>query len=131
MDEGSLPPEETALLDRAQVEWRQHQSVRCVESLIPMVNRGGESTMLGQWRIVLRQAEEAARAGRYDVAFALASRSDVADHSQAVQFRGRLGLDLIARANRRGAADDLAGAVDDLALAERIGRRPTRWPRRG
>ncbi|MGO9600654.1 MAG: FHA domain-containing protein [Isosphaeraceae bacterium] len=80
--------------------------------------------MLGQWRIVLRQAEEAARAGRYDEAFALASRSDVADHNQAVQFRGRLGLDLIARANRRGAADDLAGAIDDLALAERMGAPP-------
>src|SRR5512135_2881152 len=95
-----------------------------VESGIPMVNPGGESTMLGQWRIVLRQAEEAARAGRYDEAFALASQSDVADHNQAVQFRSRLGLDLVARANRRGAADDLAGALDDLALAERIGAPP-------
>ena len=33
-----------------------------------MVNPGGESTMLGHWRIVLRQAEEAARAGRYQEA---------------------------------------------------------------
>src|SRR5271166_5540765 len=108
----------------ARIERRLYQSVRCAESLIPMVNPGGESTMLGQWRIVLRQAEEAARAGRYDEAFALASRSDVADHNQAVQFRGRLGLDLIARANRRGTADDLAGAVSDLHLAERIGAPP-------
>src|SRR5271166_6200144 len=108
----------------ARIERRLYQSVRCAESLIPMVNPGGESTMLGQWRIVLRQAEEAARAGRYDEAFALASRSDVADHNQAVQFRGRLGLDLIARANRRGAADDPAGAIDDLALAERMGAPP-------
>ena len=95
-----------------------------VESEIPMANPGGESTMLGHWRIVLRQAEEAARAGRYDEALALASRSDIADHHQAVQFRGRLGLDLIARASRRGAADDLAGAIDDLYLAERIGAPP-------
>ena len=94
------------------------------ESEIPMANPGGESTMLGHWRIVLRQAEEAARAGRYDEALALASRSDIADHHQAVQFRGRLGLDLIARASRRGAADDLAGAIDDLYLAERIGAPP-------
>ena len=92
-----------------------------VESGIPMVNPGGESTMLGQWRIVLRQAEEAARAGRYDEAFALASRADVADHNQSVQFRGRLGLDLLARANRRATADDQAGAIEDLCLAERIG----------
>jgi hypothetical protein len=89
-----------------------------------MVNPGGEQTMLGQWRIILRQAEEAARAGRYDEAYALASRPDVADHNQAVQFRGRLGLDLIARASRRGAADDLAGAIEDLHLAERIGAAP-------
>jgi hypothetical protein len=89
-----------------------------------MVNPGGESTMLGLWRIVLRQAEEAARAGRYEEAYALASRADVADHHQAVQFRGRLGLDLIARANRRGAVDDVAGAIDDLYLAERIGAPP-------
>ena len=89
-----------------------------------MVNTGGESTMLGLWRVVLRQAEEAARVGRYEEAFALASRPDIADHHQAVQFRGRLGLDLIARANRRGASDDTAGAIDDLYLAERLGAPP-------
>ena len=80
------------------------------EITIPMVNPGGESTMLGHWRIVLRQAEEAARAGRFEEAFALASRPDVTDHHHSVQFRGRLALDLIARATRRGAVDDLAGA---------------------
>jgi hypothetical protein len=94
------------------------------ESDIPMVNPGGESTMLGQWRIVLRQAEEAARVGRFDEAYALASRPDVADHHHAVQFRSRLALDLIARATRRGAVDDLAGAIEDLNLAERFGAPP-------
>lgn len=89
-----------------------------------MVNPGGESTMLGHWRIVLRQAEEAARAGRYEEAHALASRPDVMDHHHSVQFRGRLALDLIARATRRGAVDDLAGAIEDLNLAERIGAPP-------
>jgi hypothetical protein len=89
-----------------------------------MVNPGGESTMLGHWRIVLRQAEEAARAGRFEEAYALASRADVADHHHAVQFRSRLALDLIARASRRGAVEDLAGAVQDLDLAERIGAPP-------
>ena len=89
-----------------------------------MVNPGGESTMLGHWRIVLRQAEEAARAGRFQEAYALASRPDVADHHHAVQFRSRLALDLIARATRRGAVDDLAGAIEDLDLAERIGAPP-------
>ena len=89
-----------------------------------MVNPGGESTMLGHWRIVLRQAEEAARAGRFDEAYALANRPDVMDHHHSVQFRGRLALDLIARATRRGAVDDLAGAINDLDLAERIGAPP-------
>jgi hypothetical protein len=94
------------------------------ESEIPMVNPGGDSTMLGHWRIVLRQAEEAARVGRFDEAYALATRPDVADHHHAVQFRSRLALDLIARATRRGAVDDLAGAIEDLNLAERIGAPP-------
>jgi hypothetical protein len=89
-----------------------------------MVNPDGKSTMLGQWRIILRQAEEMARAGRFDEAFVLASRADVADHRQAVQLRGRLAQELIARANRRGDADDLAGAIDDLDLAERFGAAP-------
>ncbi len=89
-----------------------------------MVNPGGESTMLGQWRIVLRQAEEAARVGRFEEAFALATRPDVADHHNAVQFRSRLALDLIARATRRGAVDDLGGAIEDLDLAERMGAPP-------
>ncbi len=80
--------------------------------------------MLGHWRIVLRQADEAARAGRYDEALALATRPDVADHHHAVQFRGRLAHDLIARAGRRGEADDLAGAIEDLGLAERLGGAP-------
>src|SRR5271165_417974 len=82
-----------------------------------MVNPGGESTMLGQWRIVLRQAEEAARLGRYEEAYALATRPGVVDHHHAVQFRSRLALDLIARATRRG-------GVEDLNLAERIGAPP-------
>jgi hypothetical protein len=94
------------------------------ESEIPMVNPGGESTMLGHWRIILRQAEEAARGGRFDEAFALATRPDVADHHHAVQFRSRLALDLIARATRRGAVDDMTGAIEDLYLAERIGAPP-------
>src|SRR3954453_13030978 len=95
-----------------------------VKSGSPMVNPGGKSIMLGHWRIVLRQAEEAARAGRYDEALALASRPDVADHRNAVQLRGRLTNELVARAGRRGAADDLAGAIDDLQLAERMGAPP-------
>jgi hypothetical protein len=89
-----------------------------------MLNPGGKSIMLGQWRIVLRQAEEAARAGRFDEALALASRPDVADHRSAVQLRGRLTQELVARAVRRAAAEDLEGAIEDLHLAERTGGAP-------
>lgn len=88
------------------------------------VNQGGNSTMLGQWRVVLRQAEESARAGHYDEAMALASRPDVADHRQAVLLRARLAKELVARAQRRAEADDTAGAMDDLDLAERHGAAP-------
>ena len=80
--------------------------------------------MLGQWRIVLRQAEESARAGRLDEALGLASRSDVADHRQAVKLRARLAHELVARSTRRAEADDTAGAIDDLDLAERHGAPP-------
>ncbi|MDR3632600.1 MAG: FHA domain-containing protein [Isosphaeraceae bacterium] len=89
-----------------------------------MVKPGGYRTMLGHWRIVLRQAEEAARAGRYDEAVALVSRPDVADHRNALHLRGRLAQELVARASRRGCADDVSGAIDDLDLAERIGAPP-------
>jgi hypothetical protein len=78
----------------------------------------GRATMLGHWRVVLKQAEEAARAGRYDEALALSGRPDVAEFRQAVQLRARLTRELIDRAVRRAEAEDLDGAIVDLALAE-------------
>lgn len=80
--------------------------------------------MLGHWRIVLRQAEESARAGRFDEALTLTSRADVADHRRVVQLRDRLAGDLLGRAGRRAAGDDVAGAMDDMDLAERLGAPP-------
>jgi hypothetical protein len=74
--------------------------------------------------MVLRQAEEAAKAGRFDQAMELANRPDVADHHHAVQLRGKMAHDLVARATRRGEVDDLPGAIEDLALAERLGAAP-------
>lgn len=80
--------------------------------------------MLGQWRVVLRQAEESARAGRFDEALALVGRPGVADHRQALLLRGRLARELVARADRRAQADDVAGAIADLDLAEKSGAAP-------
>lgn len=80
--------------------------------------------MLGHWRVVLRQAEESARAGRYDEALALANRPDVADHRQALLLRNRLAVELVGRAERRAKADDVKGAVVDLDLAEQFGAAP-------
>ena len=94
-----------------------------------MVNPGGKSTMLGHWRIVLRQAEEAARAGRFDEALALASRPDVADHHHAVQLRGRLALDLVARADPpRPRPTTWPGRSTTWTWPSGSAPRPTPWP---
>ena len=89
-----------------------------------MVTPDGQSTMLGQWRVALKQAEDAAQAGRIDEALALALRPDVVDSRQMVRLRDRLGLDLVARGSRRAEADDLAGAIEDLGRAETLNVAP-------
>ncbi|MDB5350921.1 MAG: hypothetical protein JWN86_2168 [Planctomycetota bacterium] len=91
---------------------------------IPMVNPGGNLTMLGQWRIVIKQAEDAAKAGRFDEALALVTRPDVADHRLSIQLRNRLAQDLVGRGTRRAEADDTVGAIGDLDLAEKHGAAP-------
>ncbi len=96
-----------------------------------MVNPGGESTMLGHWRIVLRQAEEAARVGRFEEAYALASRPDVADHHHAVQFRNRLALDLIAGLPAAARSTTWAGPSRTWTWPSGWGQPPIPWPRRG
>ncbi len=89
-----------------------------------MATLDGQPTMLGQWRVALKQAEDAAQAGRIDEALALACRPDVADSRSMVRLRDRLGRDLVARASRRAAADDLTGAIDDLGHAEALNVAP-------
>ncbi len=90
----------------------------------PMVKPDGKATMLGHWRIALRQAEDAAKAGRYDEAAALTSRPDLEGHHHATALRMKMALDLIARGTRRAESDDLLGAVDDFRLAETLGAGP-------
>jgi hypothetical protein len=48
----------------------------------------------------------------------------VAERRQAVQLRGKIAFDLIARASRRAEADDVAGGLADLNLAECFGAPP-------
>jgi len=80
--------------------------------------------MLGRWRLALRQAEEAARAGRLEEAIGYTLPEDVADHRRLIQLRARLVADLVGRARRRLEAEDFDGAMDDLALAEKSGAPP-------
>ena len=80
--------------------------------------------MLGQWRIVIKQAETAAKAGRFDEALAFATRPDVTEHRLMVGLRNRLAQDLVGRGARRAEADDTAGAIADLDLAEKHGAPP-------
>jgi hypothetical protein len=89
-----------------------------------MVKPDGKATMLGQWRMALRQAEDAAKAGRYEEAIALTSRSDLLGQHNAVALRGKMALELIARGIRRAESDDITGAVDDFRLAETLGVGP-------
>ena len=91
--------------------------------------------MLGHWRIVLRQAEESARAGRFDEALALAGRPDVADHRRVVELRDRPGPGPDRprlpprRGRRRGRGDRRPRPGRTLRRpARRPGRRP---PERG
>ena len=97
-----------------------------------MVNPGGESTMLGHWRMVLRQAEEAARVGRFEEAYALANRPDVADHHHAVQFREPAGpgLDRPGDAARRSSTIWPARSRT-WTWPNGSARLPIRWPRLG
>ncbi len=77
--------------------------------------------MLGQWRLALRQAEETAKAGRYEEALAGLAQPSVCDHRQVIQLRSRLANDLLDRGGRRAEVDDFPGAIGDIALAERHG----------
>ena len=89
-----------------------------------MVNPGGESTMLGHWRIVLRQAEEAARAGRFEEAYALANSARRGGPPSCSPVPQPAGAGLDCPGDAAGRVDDLAGAIEDLDLAERIGAPP-------
>ena len=79
--------------------------------------------MLGHWRMVLRQAEDPRGWGGSRRHSRLSPpRRRGPPSCGSVPQPARAGL--IARATRRGAVDDLNGAVEDLDLAERMGAPP-------
>jgi hypothetical protein len=77
--------------------------------------------MFAQWRLTLRQAEEAVRADRFEEALDLARRPEVADHCQAGQLRNRVALRLIERAREHARQGHSQAAWHDLRQAELAG----------
>ena len=104
-----------------------------------IVNQGGNSTMLGHWRVVLKQAEESAKAGRLDEAIALAAAPTWPTTGRPCKLRGkwtwswsggptatcrgrrprRRASPTSAAAERFGAAPDVL-ATARLRLADRV-----------
>src|SRR4051794_38708625 len=74
--------------------------------------------MLGQWRLTLRQAHEAARAGRFDEARALLDRSEVADRRQTSELRQKIGNEMVERGRRALRTGEVRAAWDYLHRAE-------------
>jgi len=77
--------------------------------------------MFGQWRLTLRQAEEAVRAERFEEALDLARRPELADHRLAGKLRERIALRLIDRARQQLRLGQSHAAWQDLREAERAG----------
>src|SRR5262245_17620660 len=77
--------------------------------------------MFGQWRLTLRQAEEAARAERFEEALELAARPALANHLQAGKLRNQIALLLVKRAEQHVRLGQSQAAWDDLREAERAG----------
>jgi tetratricopeptide (TPR) repeat protein len=78
-------------------------------------------TMFGQWRLTLRQAEEAIRSERFDEALELASRPEVADHRQALKLRDRIAARLVEQAREHMTYGHSQAAWKDLRQAELAG----------
>ncbi len=77
--------------------------------------------MFGQWRLTLRQAEEAVRAERFDEALELAGRPEVAEHRQAGELRNKIALRLVDRARDFVRHGHSSAAWHDLRKAELAG----------
>jgi hypothetical protein len=77
--------------------------------------------MFAQWRLTLRQAEEAVRSERFEEALELARRPEVADHCRAGQLRNRVALQLVDRAREHVRQGHSQAAWHDLRQAELAG----------
>jgi tetratricopeptide (TPR) repeat protein len=80
--------------------------------------------MLLKWRVVLKQAEEALKAGRLEEAYQLATRNQVREFRGARRVVARVADALARRAEARLRAGHSAGAWQDLVEADRLGAPP-------
>ncbi len=80
--------------------------------------------MLGQWRLTLRQAEEAIRSERLEEALELANRPEVAEHRKALQLRDQIAIRLAERARDQMRYGQSQAAWQDLRRAELAGAPP-------
>src|SRR5882762_3968462 len=77
--------------------------------------------MFGQWRLTLRQAEEAIRSERFEEALELARRPEIADHRQAGVLRDKIAARLVDRAREHLQQGHSQAAWHDLRQAELAG----------
>jgi tetratricopeptide (TPR) repeat protein len=77
-----------------------------------------------KWRVVLKQAEEALKAGRLEEAYQLATRTQVREYRGARRLAARVAEALARRAEARLRAGQSAGAWQDLEQADRLGAAP-------
>jgi tetratricopeptide (TPR) repeat protein len=77
--------------------------------------------MFAQWRITLRQAEEAARGGRLEEALELIDQAGAGDRYEIAAFRTRVLDQLVVRAREQVKLGHTQAAWRDVATVERAG----------
>lgn len=82
--------------------------------------------MFDRTRILLRQAEEAARSDRCEEALDLVARPEIADHYRAVRLRDQLAARLAERAREQLRQGNSQAAWQDLRQAEIAGAAPAK-----
>lgn len=74
--------------------------------------------MIGEWRILLRQAEDALRCGRLEEALSLVKRPELAERREVVTLRDRTVRAVLARGHEHIQNDRSEAAWRDVAMVE-------------